>query len=259
MSFDRILLIAPHPDDEVIAAGGLIQRAADVRVVFVTAGENNPWPQRVLQRRWRVTDAGRASWASMRRAEALASLAALGAPPDCAVFLDFPDGGIAELARRGDTRLRDSLRALIDDFRPSLVVAPSAQDHHADHRAVSWYAHQAARGDILTYVVHGDGAPHRLRVALSLSDEERARKRRAIECHASQLLLGKRRFLSYAQPVEEFFAPEHDLVCTESRARERMRNLRQACFAIFGARSARKQAAADVEDRAGDVPGVLRG
>jgi len=35
---DRILIIAPHPDDEVLACGGLIQQAvavgADVRVIF---------------------------------------------------------------------------------------------------------------------------------------------------------------------------------------------------------------------------------
>jgi LmbE family N-acetylglucosaminyl deacetylase len=247
---DRILLIAPHPDDEVIAAGGLIQRAGDVRVVFVTAGENNPWPQRAMLRKWRITGADRAEWAAMRKREALASLAVLGAPAECAVFLDFPDGGIVELAR-----LRETLRAQIDDFRPSLVVAPSARDFHADHRAVSRVAHQAASGEIVTYVVHGDGAPQRLKLTLSLTEQEIARKRRAIECHVSQLLLGRRRFLSYAQGSEEFFAAEHDLAHEESR----LYKFRHACFALFGARSARKQPAADVEDRAGDVPGVLRG
>jgi len=255
VTFDRVLLIAPHPDDEVIAAGGLIQRAGELRVVFITSGENNPWPQRAMRRTWRITDADRAEWAAMRRREALASLAVLGAPADCASFLDFPDGRIAALARRGDASLRDALRAHVDDFQPSLVVAPSMQDFHSDHRAVSWYAHQAAGRGIVTYVVHGDGAPRRLRFTIALTDEERARKRRAIECHVSQLLLGRRRFLSYAHGPEEFFAPELDLAYTESR----VHTIRHACFALFGARSARKEAAADVEDRAGDVPGVLGG
>ena len=44
---DRLLVVAPHPDDETIAAGGLIQSAlhagAAVRVLFATDGDNNPW------------------------------------------------------------------------------------------------------------------------------------------------------------------------------------------------------------------------
>ena len=47
---DRLLVFAPHPDDETIATGELIQLAiaagVAVRVVFATDGDNNPWPQR---------------------------------------------------------------------------------------------------------------------------------------------------------------------------------------------------------------------
>jgi N-acetyl-1-D-myo-inositol-2-amino-2-deoxy-alpha-D-glucopyranoside deacetylase len=47
---DRLLILAPHPDDESIATGGLIQVArgvgAAVRVIVLTDGDNNPWPQR---------------------------------------------------------------------------------------------------------------------------------------------------------------------------------------------------------------------
>ena len=62
MDFTRTLVIAPHPDDESIAAGGLLQRAvaagAEVRVLVVTDGDNNPWPVRYLKKKLRVTDAG---------------------------------------------------------------------------------------------------------------------------------------------------------------------------------------------------------
>ena len=242
----RLLIIAPHPDDEVIGAGGLIQRVAarggDVRVVFVTAGENNPWPQRVMQRKWLITDKDRRAWGAMRRREAAESLAALGAPEHAPIFLDFPDTQIARMAREGDERLTEILRTIIRDFQPTLLVSTSAQDFHADHRAVAWFAHHALRGagdnapEIVTYVVHGDGAPHRLHVSLQLTDRERERKRQAIERHASQLVLGRRRFLSYAQAREDFFSPEFDLVCTESRAKERASRIRHACFVLFGGR-----------------------
>ena len=247
MTSDRLLVIAPHPDDEVIGAGGLIQRVAacggDVRVVFVTAGENNPWPQRVMQRKWLITDEDRIAWGALRRREAVESLAVLGASAHAPIFLDFPDTQIARMARGGDRRLSEILRTIIRELQPSLLVSTSAQDFHADHRAVAYFAHHAVRGtgdnapEIVTYVVHGDGAPHRLQVSLQLTDRERARKRKAIECHASQLVLGRRRFLSYAQPREDFFTPEFDLVCTESRAKERAGKIRHACFVLFGARS----------------------
>src|SRR5437763_4243506 len=242
----RLLIIAPHPDDEVIGAGGLIQRVAarsgEVRVVFVTAGENNPWPQRIMQRKWLITNQDRIAWGALRRREAIDSLAALGAPEHSPIFLNFADTQIARMAREGDQRLTEILRTIITEFEPSLLVSTSAQDFHADHRAVAYFAHHAVRGtgdnapEIVTYVVHGDGAPHRLHFSLQLNERERERKRRAIECHASQLLLGRRRFLAYAQPQESFFSPEFDLVCTESRARERAGKLRHACFVLLGGR-----------------------
>ncbi len=247
----RLLVIAPHPDDEVIGAGGLIQRVTarggDVRVVFVTAGENNPWPQRVMQRKWLITRADREAWGAMRRREAADSLEVLGAPADCPIFLDFPDQQTAAPARPGDQRFPEILRTIIRDFQPSLLVTASAQDFHADHRAVAWFAHHAVRGagdnapEIVTYVVHGDGAPHRLHLSLVLTERERERKREAIERHASQLLLSRRRFLTYARSYEDFFVPEFDLVCTESRARERAGKLRHASFVLFGLGGGRRR------------------
>lgn len=240
MNTDRVLIIAPHPDDEVIGAGGLIQRAGDVRVVFVTAGENNPWPQRLTHRKWRIAAGERAAWGAMRRREAAASLEVLGAKSDAMIFLDFPDHRIADLARQGDQRLTDILRGIIRDFQPSLLVSTSAQDLHADHRAVAFFAHQAVHGcgdnapEVVTYVVHGEGAPARLHSSLALTEGERARKRRAIECHSSQLLLSRRRFLSYAQAHEDFFLPEFDLVRAESRARQRAASVRHVCYVLFG-------------------------
>ena len=42
---DRVLVLAPHPDDEDISCGGVIQRAlksgAQVKVAYLTCGDNN--------------------------------------------------------------------------------------------------------------------------------------------------------------------------------------------------------------------------
>src|SRR5712692_789971 len=91
----RVMVLAPHPDDETLATGGLLQQAvsagAAVRVLFVTDGDNNPWPQRAVERRWQIGSTARARWGERRRGEALAALACLGVAADSASFLGHPD------------------------------------------------------------------------------------------------------------------------------------------------------------------------
>jgi LmbE family N-acetylglucosaminyl deacetylase len=225
MDLNRTLVIAPHPDDESIAAGGLLQRAiatgAEVRVIVVTDGDNNPWPVRYLKKKVCVTDADRAEWGALRRDESRRALATLGVPPVASTFFGFPDRLLTTMARHGDVRVRDAIAAAIVSFSPSLLVIPSAFDLHPDHRAVGWFAHDVAKGcEIVTYVIHGHSPHERLSFRLDLNAEETARKRAAIECHQSQLVLSRTRFLSYARPIEEFFRTELDVARLDSRVHD---------------------------------------
>jgi LmbE family N-acetylglucosaminyl deacetylase len=264
-TLDRTLIVAPHPDDDAIGAGGLIQRAvasgARVRVVFATDGESNAWPQRYMHKKLVIRKDDRARWGAMRREEACEALARLGVERDAARFLGFPDQKIAVLARAGCPKVLDALRAVIDDFQPTLIVSPSSRDLHADHRALAWFLHRAAREiPIVTYIVHGDPDAERMAVRLALTPREQLWKRQAIECHKSQLLLSRDRFLSYARPVESFYAAEHDAVSVDTRLEEWMRALRHAGRVLFGTYDAGDsgvQPAADVQDGAGDVAGLL--
>lgn len=263
---ERTLIVAPHPDDDAIGAGGLIQRAvasgARVRIVFATDGDNNPWPQRVMERKLVIRKRDRSNWGAMRREEALEALARLGVERDAATFLGFPDQQIAALARRGDTRVLDRLRSAIADFQPTLIVCPSCRDLHADHRALAYYVHRAAGEEtpIVTYVIHGDPMEERMAVRLELTAREQLWKRQAIECHKSQLLLSRDRFLSHARRVESFYSAEHDLVGVESRPAEWLAALKHAGRVVFGTyepSDSGVEAAADVQDSAGDVAGLL--
>jgi LmbE family N-acetylglucosaminyl deacetylase len=257
------VVLAPHPDDDVIASGGLIQRilesGGEIAVVFVTDGENNPWPQRFLERKLFLSKSDRAKWGAMRRQEALCSLARLGVGERSAIFLAFPDQGIAALARRGDIALRDKLREVFEHVQPTLIVSPSTFDDHSDHRTIAWYAHCAAPdSSITTYVIHGTAPAERAVCTLELSGLEQKRKFDAIECHRSQLSLSHDRFLSYGRRHETFCRAEFDIVRVESAMRERLINLRHAMRVCFGTYPASGvQPAADVQDSAGDVPGLL--
>jgi LmbE family N-acetylglucosaminyl deacetylase len=231
---DRLLIIAPHPDDETIATGGLIQRARSVRVLFVTDGERNPWPQRATLRRWRINDEDRRRWGELRREEARASLALLGAAEESARFLGLPDAELMRLARTGGCDLTAIVQDEVRKFAPTLVVSPSSFDLHSDHRASAWFVHQAiAPGmPLVTYVIHGEPPPSRAAFELELTEPERLRKREAIECHASQLRLSRSRFLAHARSRELFCAPEHDRVHIDTRATEILGSVRHALHVL---------------------------
>lgn len=214
---DRVLLLAPHPDDETLAAGGLLQRSlavgAAVRVVFVTDGENNPWAQRATERRWRIGPAERVRWGLRRRQEALAALACLGVAPRQAGFLGFPDQGLTALLLAGGGRAPKAMAEEIAQFRPTLLASPSSRDLHPDHSALAVMVRTmlAGLGDNATrpserhYIVHHSG-PLSMRdgLAIDLSPLEIERKRRAILCHASQLTLRKPALLEFAEAHERF-------------------------------------------------------
>ena len=253
--FERVLVVAPHPDDDAIACGALLQRAQHARILFVTDGERNPWPQRYRFRKLFIDDSDRAQWGAIRRAEVLNALTRLGLDADCARFLAIPDQQLMSRARRGDRILIDEIEREIREFKPTLIVSPSSFDVHYDHRAIAWYVHQVAE-NVITYVIHGDGPSSRIAFTLDLTSCEQARKRDAIRCHESQLLLSRDRFLSYATSTEQFYQAEHDLVRVESWLETMLKRVKHAWFVLFARRS-RVQAAADIQHGAGDVPRLL--
>ena len=237
---ERVLIVAPHPDDDVISAGGVIQRAiaagGEIRVLFLTNGESNPWPQRAQLRKWRITAADREGWAALRAKEAVAGLELLGAPAGCAHFLRFPDQQLSSMARNADESVLTAIANHVRDFRPSLAIVPSVFDFHSDHRAAAYFSHRAIEPQVIaTYVVHGHVPQQRTRFSIQLTESEQRKKRDAIGEHATQLLLSRERFLAYARATEHFYIPETDVMRVESALHERVDKLRHAAYAIVNA------------------------
>jgi len=112
-SGSRLLLFAPHPDDESLACSVPLQRAARagaaVHVVYVTDGDDNPWPQRVLERKWRLNATDRRRWGRLRRTEALAALRILGVNGSATRFLGLPDQKLTALLMSGCLSARAQL------------------------------------------------------------------------------------------------------------------------------------------------------
>jgi LmbE family N-acetylglucosaminyl deacetylase len=208
---DRVLVFVPHPDDETLAAGELIQSAlaagARVRVVFATDGDNNPWPQRWLERRWHIGPLERARWGKRRRCEAIAALAVLGVAGSAVRFLGWPDQELTECLMRDDTGIA-VLAQEISGFAPTHVALPALADRHPDHSALRVMLDLAllrtgSASALLGYIVHGLAPPANPRVIAS--DEARQkRKQQAMQAHASQIALSRQRLLKLAARRERF-------------------------------------------------------
>ncbi len=236
----RVLVIAPHPDDESLGSGGLIQRTREaggaVRVVFVTDGDNNPWPQRVMERRLIVGPSERAAWGQRRRAEAMAATQRLGLSPADAVFLGLPDQGLTSQLLSGDGHFRQRLRQEIDAFSPTVIASPAIHDHHADHSAIAVLVrltlrepsplgpNEVAAAPVLyEYLIHGPTPADRATArSVSLTHDHISAKREATLCHRTQVMLSRKRFLAYATEVE-FFGDPAD-ACSVHAVRELLRD-----------------------------------
>lgn len=209
----RLLVVAPHPDDETLAAGVLIQQVMAaggcVRVLLLTDGDDNPWPQRWLERRWRIKAEDRQRWGRRRREEVQRALAHLGLPMSSLHALGWPDMGLVARLRDDLPQALHVLRAGIDGFAPNLVVLPALGDRHPDHGAAHVLCRLAlaqhdAPVDLLTYPVHGGHEDGLAMVTKEGTLAQRERKRGALAEHATQMALSGGRMRRLAERPERY-------------------------------------------------------
>lgn len=136
---ERILVIAPHQDDETLGAGvtvlRLVERGKKVNITVVTDGRNSHSSAKITKDQL----------ATMRRQEMLDACAALGVPNDRVHFGPCEDRFVGDQMDKAES----FLRALIAQVNPDLVISPSGIDRHYDHFAISQIvAKLAAEGAI---------------------------------------------------------------------------------------------------------------
>lgn len=170
----RVVVIAPHPDDEVLGVGGTLARLAHERVpvlvVAVTDGERSH-PGRADELR------------DVRARERAAALDRLGVTADLE-RLGLPDSGVEA------SHLRPALQRLL---RPGdVLLSPWEQDGHPDHDACG----RATRGlgeSRWSYVVWGwhwsdpAGFPRDRARRVDLTEAQLALKAEAVQAFTSQL------------------------------------------------------------------------
>ncbi len=186
-----LLVISPHPDDETLCCGGVIQRVlragGRVTIVWVTSGDGSALGMLLVEKT--LFDARKMrEFGQSRMREARAATALLGVPPGGQLFLGYPDGAVARLLRENralpytskftdaaavpyaealfpghpytGTSLEQDLDTVVERARPTLILAPSPLDEHSDHAAagraaIALGARHAPGITLRFWVVHG--------------------------------------------------------------------------------------------------------
>jgi len=167
---DRVLILAPHPDDETIGCAGIIQQAlsagACVRVVYLTNGDHNEFAFIVYEKRVILLKGGFISMGLLRHKEAIEAMKLLGLPENNLIFLGYPDFGTFTIFSRhwqgkkpymslltriravpykenlsfgapytGESILED-LKEVLLRYRPNKIFVSHPADVNGDHKAL---------------------------------------------------------------------------------------------------------------------------
>lgn len=165
----RLLVFAPHNDDEILGAGGLINKTiksgGTVEIVMMTNGDGFKGGAELDYRKLNLKPADYIHFGYQRQKETLTALSKLGVDKRNVIFLGYPDGGVSQLwenywnisnryydhftqvnyspynnsftdkaAYCGENVVSDIIK-IIGDFKPDYIVCPDTNDAHPDHWA----------------------------------------------------------------------------------------------------------------------------
>ena len=167
---DRVLILAPHPDDEALGTAGVLQKAlqagAKVKVALFTNGDNNELAFIVYEKRLTFRKSEFLHMGEVRRKETIAAMEFLGLKQDDIVFMGYPDFGTMEILAKywgetkpyrsmfpgqtavpypealspkapyvGESILKD-IKKIISEFKPTKIFVSHPLDTNRDHRAL---------------------------------------------------------------------------------------------------------------------------
>src|SRR5262245_21616320 len=179
----RVLVVAPHPDDEAIGPGATLvlhrKLGDDVDALFVTSGVHG-------DNRGRLPEA---EYIALRRREAQAAAGVLGIGRT--EFWDYPDGMVVTEGDLEAVTLR--LGRLLLSWLPTVIYAPHSGEQHSDHFFVSHAARRAVadvqeRGHRCHLIGYEVWTPMQPDWAVDVAAVY-ATKLAAIRCYRSQLEL----------------------------------------------------------------------
>ncbi len=178
---DRVLVIAPHPDDDVLGAGGtmaaLAAQGKKVFSVYVTDGRGSP------RKDPNLSDDEMAVRRNKEAREALRAVGAMGG--------FFLQKNTRELGGEGGKKLKKELAEIFDFVRAERVFLPAPYERHTTHQICIRWSLEALRASGQTPLLYGYSLwggfwGGKTRVVFDIS-EFISRKKEAVKAHASQL------------------------------------------------------------------------
>ena len=176
-SADRLLVFAPHCDDETLGNGGLMQQTlaagGAVQTVIITNGDGFRTAVERQARTLRIGPQDYIRFAALRQGESHTALEALGVKPQDILFLGYPDRGLMALwdehwspgnayasvfthqerspyantfdpaAHYCGQDLLADIKTTLRAFRPTLVTVTHPADDHSDHAAAAAFVARA--------------------------------------------------------------------------------------------------------------------
>lgn len=192
-SDDRILILAPHIDDENIGASGIIQRAllkkAKVKVVYITNGDDFISSVIEENRSVKLVPEEFIKMGEERIREGEKAMSALGLNGKDLIFLGYPDRGLSSMLDKnyssqtpfvsngtkfnhnpyrqtykpgtlyaGENLVAD-LNDIINEYKPTKIIVSHPRDKHSDHSAVFEFLQDSLQENwgkyrIYAYLVH---------------------------------------------------------------------------------------------------------
>lgn len=141
----RVLVLAPHMDDEVFGCGGVlakhVQAGAETTVVYMTDGRRGDprlYGRLLDEKELRNAEEG---VVAQRKREAEQASKLLGVQN--LIFLDLPDGDL-----RPSPEAVEKLRTVLERAKPERVYLPSLLDNHADHWQTNCVFYEAMKNGL---------------------------------------------------------------------------------------------------------------
>ena len=188
---DKILIISPHIDDEIVSSGGLMQEAlakgAHIKIVYLTNGDNNYFSVIKENKNFKETPNNFLSLGEKRTGEAKEATSVLEVASSSVVFLGYPDNGLKYLLSTNFStpythkasqlnynpysgtyhkqqlytgiNLFNDLKEIINQFQPTIIIVPHPRDMNPDHQAAYHFVVNALEGNekqikLFGYLVH---------------------------------------------------------------------------------------------------------
>ena len=168
---ERVIIFAPHPDDEILACGGLIQKVlkkkGKIWIVYLTNGDHNQLVYRLYEKKIVLKPEDYIKLGKIRRKESIMATKNLGIPSSNLIFLGYPDFGTMKIWKDywgkdtepfesfltrakfvpyeenysygkpyiGDSILSDIEKILLG-IKPTKIFSTGSYDKNVDHRAL---------------------------------------------------------------------------------------------------------------------------